>query len=125
MAWKMATGFVLSGELRDPDAITAFAVARDVRQGMMRLISRGPPISFGEITELDESDIEDGLMALLPRGETTMTAEMVAELECVFGEGGEIGAGSGASGAGRRRLCPQACRGAIRSGRISVPLRSN
>jgi hypothetical protein len=89
MAWKMATGFVLSGELRDPDAISSFAVLRDERMGVMRRIERGPPISFGETTSLDESHIDDGLIVLLPRGATTLTAELIAELERAFGKDGE------------------------------------
>jgi len=90
MAWKMATGFVLSGELRDPDAITSYAVSRHEQVGLLRHIERGPPISFGETTALDESHIEDGLIVLLPRGTTTMTAELIAELERAFGKDGEM-----------------------------------
>ena len=90
MAWKMATAFVLSGELRDPDAIYTFAVSRDERMGLLRRIERGPPISFGDPASLDESHIEDGPIVLLPRGATTLTAELAAELERVFGKDGEM-----------------------------------
>ena len=90
MAWKMATAFVLSGELRDPDAISSFAVSRDERMGLLRRIERGPPISFGDPASLGESHIEDGLIVLLPRGATTLTAELAAELERVFGKDGEM-----------------------------------
>ena len=90
MAWKLATGFVLSSELHEPDAISAFGVSRNERQGLMRRIDRGAPISFGETTELGEADIEQGLVALLPGRDVTMTSEMLADLERGFGEGGEM-----------------------------------
>lgn len=39
MAWKMAIAFVLSAEMRSPDAITSFAVTRSERHGIMRRIN--------------------------------------------------------------------------------------
>ncbi|KAB2943485.1 MAG: hypothetical protein K8F92_13885 [Hyphomicrobium sp.] len=90
MAWKLATGFAISGHLHAADSISSCAVARDVRQGMMRRIERRPAISFGETTALTESDIEQGLIALLPRRETAMTSRVIAELERVFGRHGEM-----------------------------------
>jgi hypothetical protein len=90
MAWKMATAFIISGELHDPNSISSFAVARNERLGFMRRIDRGPPLSFAALTALAETDIEPGLTALLPRKETTMTVELIAELERVFGKNGEM-----------------------------------
>jgi hypothetical protein len=90
MAWKMATAFIISCELRDPHSISSFAVARDERNGIMRRIDRGPPLSFAPIAALAEGGIERELTALLPRKQTTMTREMVAELEFVFGKDGEM-----------------------------------
>jgi hypothetical protein len=76
---------------RGNHSISAFAVARDERQGMMRLIERGAPISFGETKVLGEGAIEQGLIALLPPRETGITSDTVAELELVFDPDGEIG----------------------------------
>jgi hypothetical protein len=43
MAWKMATGFVISGESHAPDAISSFFVGRHEREGLFRPIEHGPP----------------------------------------------------------------------------------
>jgi hypothetical protein len=90
MAWKMATGFVISGELHAPDAISSFFVGRHEREGLFRLIERGSPISFGELRTLREGEIEAVLIALLPQRETAMTTDGIAELERVFGDAGEM-----------------------------------
>lgn len=90
IAWKMATAFILSGELHDPHSISSLAVACDACHGIIRRINRGPPLFFAPITALAEADIERGLIAMLPRKQTTLTWEMIAELERVFGEDGEM-----------------------------------
>jgi len=90
MAWKMATAFIISCELRDPHSISSFAVTRDERNGITRHIDRGPPLSFAPLAALAEGRIERELTALLPRKQTTMTREMVAELEFVFGNDGKM-----------------------------------
>jgi hypothetical protein len=90
MAWKMATNFVISGELHAPDAISSFFVGRHEREGLFRLIERGPPISFGKIRTLGEGEVEAVLVALLPQRETAMTSDGIAELERVFGDEGEM-----------------------------------
>jgi hypothetical protein len=90
MAWKMATSFVISGELHAPDAISSFFVGRGERAGLFRLIERGPPISFGEISPLGEGKVEAVLIALLPQREAAISSEEIAELERVFGDDGEM-----------------------------------
>lgn len=90
MAWKLATNFVISGELHAPDAISSFFVGRHQREGLFRLIERGPPISFGAIRPLGEGEVEAVLIALLPQRETAMTLDGIAELERVFGDGGDM-----------------------------------
>jgi hypothetical protein len=81
MAWKMATGFVISGELHAPDAISSFFVGRH---------ERGPPLSFRAIRPLGEGEVEAVLIALLPQRETALTLDAIAELERVFGDEGEM-----------------------------------
>lgn len=90
MAWKMAIAFILSGERRDPHAISSLAVGRDGRHGIMRRIDRGPPFCLAPIAALAEANIERALTGLLPGKQTTMTKQMVAELEFVFGEDGAM-----------------------------------
>ena len=90
MAWKMATGFVISGELHAPDAISSFFVGRHEREGLFRLIERGPPLSFRAIRPLGEGEVEAVLIALLPQRETALTLDAIAELERVFGDEGEM-----------------------------------
>jgi hypothetical protein len=90
MAWKMATGFVISGELHAPDAISSFFIGRHEREGLFRLIERGPAISFSEIRALGEGEVEAALISLLPQRETALTSDDIAELERVFGDGGDM-----------------------------------
>jgi hypothetical protein len=90
MAWKMATAFIISCELREPHAISSLAVARDERYGIVRRIDRGPPLAFAPIAALPEGGIEWDLTALLPGKQTTMTRKTVAELEFVFGKDGKM-----------------------------------
>lgn len=47
MAWKLATGFILSNELYGPDSITAAYIGRDDCALLLRKISR-KPLSFSE-----------------------------------------------------------------------------
>jgi hypothetical protein len=88
MAWKMASSYVMAGEM--PDAISAIAVARHEQKGLLRRVNRGPPLAFGRIETLGAEDIEEKWTALLPRRETSLSAETVRELEHVFGEEGEM-----------------------------------
>ena len=90
MAWKMAIAFVLSAEMRSPDAITSFAVTRSERHGIMRRINRGAAISFADTEELDAQTAGDDLLSLLPGRKSAITFEQQRELERVFGEDGEI-----------------------------------
>jgi hypothetical protein len=90
MAWKMATNFVISAESHAPDSISSFFVGRHEREGLFRPIERGPPISFGKIRALGEGEVEAVLIALLPRRETAMTFDGIAQLERVFGDGEEM-----------------------------------
>ncbi len=90
MTWKMAQGFVLSAETQTPDAITSLAVTRSGCGGFMHRIKRGRVISFGEAEGLGPQDVGDDLLALLPKRESTITAEQVRELERTFGPHGEM-----------------------------------
>ena len=88
MAWKQASAFIMAGELKEPDAIAAYAVCCDGCTGVMRLIER-EPLSFREKQWLDESTIDSQLVALLSSGETSIDRETEEDLKRLFGEGGE------------------------------------
>ena len=88
MAWKQASAFIIAGELKEPDAIAAFAVCSDGCTGIMRLIER-EPLSFSEKQWLDENTIDSQLVALLPSADTSIDHETEEDLKRLFGEGGE------------------------------------
>lgn len=89
MAWKMATGFVLCNELLEPDAICVAYVSRSERVLALRKISR-EPLSFGEPLWFDGSAIGEEVLQLLPPREVEIDAKLAAELQRVFGAGGEL-----------------------------------
>lgn len=92
MAWKMASAFIVSGETKDPAGIFSFAVAPGTVAGVFRSIERastgevtiGPPVTLGP-------DQCDPLFILMMPGPTTeIDAETMAQIEEVFGLGGEM-----------------------------------
>lgn len=89
MAWKSATAFVLSTELREPDCVVSMGVARDGVLTAARPIIR-KPFGLGAIEWLPESAVGDEVVALLPRGRVFLDAETEAEVLRVFGSGGEF-----------------------------------
>ena len=88
MAWKPARAFILASELKEPDAIVAFAACRDGHAAVMRLIRR-EPLSFGDDQWLEESQIGSEVVALLPSGSVSTDHETEADLKRLFGESGE------------------------------------
>ena len=88
MAWKQASAFVLASELKEPDAIVAFAACRDGHAAVMRLIER-EPLSFDDDQWLEESQIGSEVPALLRSGEASIDRETETDLKRLFGEGGE------------------------------------
>jgi hypothetical protein len=90
MIWKQASAFVMSCEWQEPNAVCSIEVSRPKVEGMMQTISRGPPVEFGPLIKLEPEQIGDELPALLPRRSATLSAEIIAELEQIFGPGGEL-----------------------------------
>ena len=90
MIWKQASAFVMSCEWQEPNAVCSIGVSRPTVEGMMQIISRGPPVEFGPLIKLEPEQIGDELPALLPRRSATLSAETIAELEQIFGPGGEL-----------------------------------
>ena len=90
MIWKHASAFVMSCEWQEPNAVCSIGVSRPTVEGMMQVISRGPPVEFGPLIKLEPEKIGDELPALLPRRSATLSAETIAKLEQIFGAGGEL-----------------------------------
>jgi hypothetical protein len=92
MAWKMALGYIIAGQLEEPDCLYALGVTRQARAGAISMIQRGPETgprpapSFGPNEWLSRQQLATSDMTgFLPRGALTITAPMLEELESVFG----------------------------------------
>jgi hypothetical protein len=90
LAWKMATSFVVSGEAHRSDRLSAFAVTPGECYGRTRRIEGKAPLTLGPLRRLGAADVAPEFLAMLPRRETIMSVEMVAELERTFGKEGEM-----------------------------------
>lgn len=89
MAWKSATAFVMSTELKVPDVVLAAAVTREGVACACRPIIR-KPLGVGVITWLPESSVGNEVVALLPKGRVLLDTETEAALTRAFGTGGEF-----------------------------------
>jgi hypothetical protein len=88
MAWKLATGFVLTAETwlgpertrSGEEAVLTIGVSQHERMAVIRRIRRTPPISFSPAEGLPADALDDAYFRLLPCGQTTVTAEEAAML---------------------------------------------
>jgi hypothetical protein len=80
MVWKAATGFILSTELKMPDAITSTLVTRDEVIGASQLISRDPP-RFAELVWFGRENVAAEIIDLLPAKSVYLTADEVLIIE--------------------------------------------
>jgi hypothetical protein len=98
MAWKLATGFVLTAETwlgpertrSGEEAVLTIGVSRHDRMGVIRRIRRTPALSFGPPEWLAADALDETYFRLLPSGQSTVTAEEAAMLAAVFAEDGEL-----------------------------------
>ena len=94
MAWKMATSFVLTAETwlgaDGEDALLIIGVSHQERLAALQRIKHGDEVSFSQPMWLAPHYVDDGYVAMLPRGETEITAEEAAVLKGVFGKNGEL-----------------------------------
>ena len=75
MVWKAVTGFILSTEIKIPDAITSTLVTRDeVTGAWQQLISRDP-VKFAEPVWFGREDVEQAIIDLLPAKFVQLTAD--------------------------------------------------
>jgi hypothetical protein len=94
MAWKMATSFVLTAEpwlgAEGEDALHVIGVSLHERLAVVQRIKRGDDISFSQPMWLARHHVDDRHVAMLPRGQTEITAEDAAMLARIFGKDGEL-----------------------------------
>ena len=96
MAWKMATSFVLTAEpwlgAEGEDALHVIGVSLHERLVVVQRIKRGDHVSFSQPMWLARHHVDDRYVAMLPRGQTEISAEDAATLERIFGKNGELAA---------------------------------
>lgn len=81
MAYRMATRFVFSGELLEPDAVSAIGVSRRLAIAGVRLIERSP-LTFSPTQWIEDVDeIGDEIPSLFPREVEELSAVQIVELE--------------------------------------------
>ncbi len=90
MLWKQASAFVMSSEWQEPRAVCSIGVSRLKVEGMMQVVSRVAPVDLGPLIKLEPEQIGVELLAVPPRRSAALSAEIVAELEKVFGPGGRL-----------------------------------
>jgi len=89
MIWRKAYGFVLSAEMKTPDAITSTALKQDgsVLIGYQAIESRDP-VKFAPVQWLGREHLDPILGDLIPSPNDSLTKAQTAECEKHFGDGG-------------------------------------
>lgn len=92
MAWKMASAFIVSGETTEPAGIFSFAVAADSVEGVFRSIEHDADgkVTIGQPVALDQEQCDPEFVLMLPDTTAEIDADTMAQLEKVFGLGGEM-----------------------------------
>lgn len=102
MTWKMATSFVLTVQTWlksalafedvSEEALLVIGVSHHERLGLVQRLRRPDPIVLGMPEWLMPDQIDEAYVQLLPSGASEISAEEIAELAVIFGEGGEMAA---------------------------------
>ena len=98
MTWRLAISFVLTAEMRlstgesGEDAILAVGVSRHERVGLVQRIRRHEPLCLTSPEWLTAGQIDEKYSCLLPSRKSEITADEIADLASIFGEGGELAA---------------------------------
>jgi hypothetical protein len=89
MAWKAAVVFSVAVELINPDAVYCFGATLLDQIAAISTIERDP-IRFGSPEWLAPDAVTDEIAMLLPRGEVTLDAGDIVELDTYFGARGKF-----------------------------------
>jgi hypothetical protein len=89
MTWKMAVVFTVAGELIDPAAVFCLGATHRDRMALISATERNP-IRFSNPEWLAPDEVADEIAALLPHGELTLDAAVIAELDTYFGARGRF-----------------------------------
>lgn len=89
MAWKLATAFIMSTELMQPDCVLSAGIGRGEVLVAARPILR-KPLTLGSVEWLPSSAVGEEVLALLPHGRVALDRETEAALARAFGQGGEF-----------------------------------
>jgi hypothetical protein len=103
MAWKGATGVVMSVEtwlgqrnalqdskLREGEAIVSTLLSKTDIGDVMRVINRHGGLSFGAPLWFDRDSVDEALLQPLPGRQEEISLGMIASLKRLFGTGGEL-----------------------------------
>jgi hypothetical protein len=98
MAWKMATGFVLTTgtwlgaglQQASDEALLTIGVSHHERLAVLQRIKRGDAVSFSEPIWVASYHVEECYVKMLPGKRTEVTAEEVADLSRIFGKDGKL-----------------------------------
>jgi hypothetical protein len=74
MVWKAAAGFILLGETKVPDAVTATLVTRNEVTAASQLISRNP-VKFAEPVWYGRDRVDEEIIDLLPAKFVQLSAD--------------------------------------------------
>lgn len=86
LAGKMATAFVFSGEMKEPDVVSAVAVTKDRVFAHYKGMTRSPLRFVAEGTLNGRDEVGDEIPDMLPTGKSEVSAGEIAELERVVRE---------------------------------------
>ena len=73
LVWKAATGFILSGELMDPDSLVSVYVSREEAYGARQAITRESPM-FTEPLWYGRDEVADEILNVMPPKTLKLTA---------------------------------------------------
>ena len=98
MAWRMATGYLMAGEVGlgpagtsdGNEALFVVGVTRSAAMAAMRRIRREPALAFGEVEWLDGPSIDESYRRILPLTDTAIDPETMREIRAAFEAGGEF-----------------------------------
>ncbi len=92
MAWKLASGFVVSGETIEPAGIFSFAISAETVEGVFTTIEHDADgqLVIGEPQHLTHEQCDPVFALMMPGPRAEIDAETMARLKELFGAGGEM-----------------------------------